>query len=381
MELEVDYVEAAGKGFVCLEGCGYCCLCSPEVERGLVNVFLMDPGLKPALISQGGTHRLKLQGEGGACRFLKDRSCTIYEKRPRYCSSFPFHIHCGTRAQVNVDLSCRGLAGNAKGALGLDGIERSAGRTDALTYAKEVVAKAPVEETLRRSRAAYRRFEEKARERGSYRTQDEIVTALRPLASDLFDRDFLAQATGLPWEDAIQAPYEAAIRVSSAAGFPDYVDETVRSVFETDDIGDLPVYIDPDLGWHLFSIDGSELVQRRLEETGVKETVSRRDVDSIGLRPLEPDARSVLEEYVSLTLSRDIFTGLSYFIVADSGYEIDACQAGLEETVTLATDLWWRASLLSDLAGRKTITARDARDALVFMDMDFLDSQTIGAVI
>lgn len=381
-EPAVDLTEAEGKTFACLEGCGYCCLCSPEVEGGALNVFMMDPALRTAIVPSGGTHRLMLQSESGACRFLKDRSCTIYEKRPRYCSSFPFHIHCGTRAQVNVDLSCRGL-GTAAGpdAQGLDGILRAETRADAISYAREVVSRAPVEETVRRSRSAYRKFETKAREAGVWHGQEAIVGRLAPVVTSLTDRDFLGRAVGIFGGEAVQGPLEEAVSAAPPTELDTFLDETARSVFEAEDVGDLPVYIDSALSWHIFRIDGDEVVQNRLEESGVKEELSRRDAASIGLRLLEASAAKTLQDYLRLVSSRDIFTGLAYYAVADSGYEADADQTAFEELVTLATDLWWRASLIADLGGRSAVSVEDARDAIVFMDMDFLDSQTIGAVI
>jgi Fe-S-cluster containining protein len=54
-------------------------------------------------------YALALKKGQGSCSFLQNGRCEVYAHRPHFCRQFPFHIHVGSRVQVELDLSCRGV--------------------------------------------------------------------------------------------------------------------------------------------------------------------------------------------------------------------------------------------------------------------------------
>jgi Fe-S-cluster containining protein len=47
--------------------------------------------------------------DGGACRFLKDNRCSVYEVRPRQCRSFPFWPDHLKSAEAWAAVPCEGV--------------------------------------------------------------------------------------------------------------------------------------------------------------------------------------------------------------------------------------------------------------------------------
>lgn len=89
--------------FECLPGCGLCCsykvaLLPGELER------IESLGYQKEYFSRGGS----LQKDNGFCVFLgDDKSCSIYDRRPVFCRSFPFYR--ADDGSIDVDLSCPGV--------------------------------------------------------------------------------------------------------------------------------------------------------------------------------------------------------------------------------------------------------------------------------
>jgi len=78
-----------------------CCLCQPELVGGEPAAFEADPRLAEGLTDvhidgrkAEGRNTIKLQGGCGACWYLKDRRCTAYGMRPRFCRQFPRALPC-----------------------------------------------------------------------------------------------------------------------------------------------------------------------------------------------------------------------------------------------------------------------------------------------
>jgi hypothetical protein len=89
-----------------------------------------------------------------------------------------------------------------------------------------------------------------------------------------------------------------------------------------------------------------------------------------------------LRSYLMLAFRRDIFYGM----VAREALVEDVGMVDVARTVAARTavDLWWRAGLLksfADTEGKPQIGKNDAREAVVFMDADLLDSFALGAII
>ena len=108
-EDQVDLSELEGRNFTCTDGCGLCCLCQPELLPNEEKLFRSKFPEMVVLKNEPHRHYAMAMKKGmGSCAFLNDRRCKVYNERPHFCREFPFHIHVGMRAQVQLDLSCRG---------------------------------------------------------------------------------------------------------------------------------------------------------------------------------------------------------------------------------------------------------------------------------
>ncbi|MDQ1372175.1 MAG: hypothetical protein QG582_1090, partial [Candidatus Thermoplasmatota archaeon] len=109
-----DLSELDGLKYACLDGCALCCLCQPELLPEEESRFRADPELSRGIADRHISPdvdgaALRLQGEHGACHFLRGKRCSIYGLRPHYCRAFPLSVFAGWRIQVNANLSCRGM--------------------------------------------------------------------------------------------------------------------------------------------------------------------------------------------------------------------------------------------------------------------------------
>ncbi|MDD1769850.1 MAG: YkgJ family cysteine cluster protein, partial [Methanomassiliicoccales archaeon] len=111
--MPLDLSELSGRKFVCLDNCQLCCLCQPELLEDEERFFKRN--FPDRVVSRRTPHRhtaLAMKQGGGPCIFLDGGRCAVYQQRPHYCRAFPFHIHLSDRAQVELDLSCRGAWGD-----------------------------------------------------------------------------------------------------------------------------------------------------------------------------------------------------------------------------------------------------------------------------
>ncbi|MEM2637797.1 MAG: YkgJ family cysteine cluster protein [Candidatus Hadarchaeales archaeon] len=66
-------------------------LLEKEVEK-ISNITNMHPMQFASPISGAGKFKYKMKRRGGACIFLKNGACTIYEHRPLVCRLYPFFV-------------------------------------------------------------------------------------------------------------------------------------------------------------------------------------------------------------------------------------------------------------------------------------------------
>ncbi|MCU0861815.1 MAG: YkgJ family cysteine cluster protein, partial [Methanomassiliicoccales archaeon] len=151
----LDLSELEGQRFVCLDNCGLCCLCQPELLDSEVQYFKRN--FPQRIVARRSPHRhtaLAMKKGSGPCTFLDKGRCSIYPNRPHYCRQFPFHVHLMDRVQVSLDLSCRGVwqgRGEDATALGLQLVgENERHLRSGLDQAREV----------------HRQFQENCREAG-----------------------------------------------------------------------------------------------------------------------------------------------------------------------------------------------------------------------
>lgn len=341
----LDRRELADKSFTCLPGCGFCCTFQPEVS------VVELRGLRKALpYVQLSMHRdrtyLGLQGDGGACVLLKDRQCSAYEQRPAHCRFFPFHVYFGERAEVYVDLTCRGVVA-APGAT-LDKAFAESG-AEAAALASPEAAEA---------RKAHRLFREKA-------TAEEVwQSPAGALARVVATADVLTEASTLE-------------TLAKAAGEPASADDLVASALEAWDgpVKARPFWLTGDLRWLTFERDGDGLGVLEMQEGGGLERHGR--VDGLARHATPP---APLGDYARLLFGRHVFLGSAYARVDDHGYDFGVEEAIAARAGEIGADLALRARLVAALMPQAT-PLEVAHEVTRFYDADFLDSDTIGAFV
>jgi len=87
----------AGLHFECTF-CGNCCqlpggsvaVSEEEIENMANSLNMEVSDFIPNYCTSGTAKRTLKEQENGACIFLEDKRCTIYEQRPLQCRTFPF---------------------------------------------------------------------------------------------------------------------------------------------------------------------------------------------------------------------------------------------------------------------------------------------------
>ena len=368
---DVDYSEVTGKKAECLDGCGMCCLCQPEVlpaERA----FFKKNHPRCLVRSRGPEpyFALALKNDRGSCVFLNDeRRCRVYDHRTTYCKQFPYHIYVSDHVKVELDLSCRGLW-TGKG-------------PDAITEAKFLVANAQerIEATLPEATEVYHQFYSEAREAGIMSDPSAIRMSVSENISSFTDPMFLGRLLDL-------AEMEAQVDISGAKKdrkidldeLSEAARETAMDSLSSEDLLNLAVYGAEDLSWNVFNADGNTIEWMEIGNDGEFHHKGFADADKIKLQPLEEDGKKVLMDYIAVLNGRDSFLGSVYYLMAENGYEDDLSNAYYGSLATAVLDIMWRASLLDKFFGTG-MGARGIREAIIFYDMDRLDAPTIGAFV
>lgn len=342
--LDVEARELEGKSFACLEGCGFCCTFQPEASQRELALLRqrLKPRALPVVVGDGRTY-LGLQNKCGACTLLERRACQAYDLRPAHCRYFPFHVHFGERAEVYVNLTCRG-------------VEHAPGRDLRSAFEAAVVAVAKADDWAqheREGRATYAEFERHARKAGAW--GDARAVAAEALAApDVGTRGWMERALAKADEDAT----------------PDDMIADALVSFSAADVTKRPFYLAPDLRWLTF--DGpTKLLE--MDERG----------DLVPVRPLPPiegwtDAPIDIAPYLRELVRRDVFAGSVYAIVDEHEYKTSVEEATWFRLAEMAADLDVRARILDAMGvPREEIPAELVR----FYDSTFLDAPTIGGFL
>ena len=368
---DVDYSEVVGKKAECLDGCGMCCLCQPEVlpaERAFFKknhpkCLVKTHGAEPCTA-------LALKNGRGSCVFLNEcRRCKVYDHRTTYCKQYPYHIYVSDHVKVELDLSCRGLW-TGKG-------------PDALTEAKVLVANAAdrIEAALPEATEVYRQFYAAAKEAGVMADPSALRMLVSESISNFSDISFIGRLLEL-------SEMEAQVDISSARKerkidldeLSAAARDTALESLSSDDLLNLPVYGAEDLSWNVFTVDGNTIEWLQIGDDGEFHHKGFADADKITLKPIEEDGKKVLEQYVQVLNGRDSFLGSVYALVDENGYEDDLSNAYYGSLATAVLDVLWRAALLDRFFGTG-MGARGIREAVIFYDMDRLDAPAIGAFV
>jgi len=378
MRFRPEASEVSKLALDCPKGCAYCCLCPPGLLDGEVEAIVgacEDSALTLGKDRMGDSERaVQVQGDRGACSFLDDRRCKVYKSRPHFCRQYPVMVYSGWRIQLSAIRSCRGLVDMPKGT------SKSAKARPLMDLFKtevEALGEAYFAKTLEETRSC---FEEIKDDKGFYASPEDTQRVAMRAANAVGDARAIARTIGL---DAID---EAKARTSILSFFW----EDIEPAFTCPDIIDLPVYNRPDHGWEIFRVGGGhEMSAYTLLENGKMTYKLSRPVSDLRLRPMEPSARAELRKYLELAFKRDVFYG-SVAREAIVG-KVTMNEMAVEMAAGIATDIWWRAGLLSVFgamvhpgkgpSATGPLDARTAKEAVIFMDADLLDSYALGAII
>lgn len=370
-EFDVDYSLVSGKRMECIDGCGMCCLCQPEVlpeERAFFRKNYPD-----RIVTSRGPDRytaLALKKNRGSCVFLDGcRRCQVYQHRTAYCRQFPYHIYVSDRVEVEADLSCRGFwTGNG---------------ADAEAEARGLVANASprIATALREAREVYREFRSNAQEAGVWKDVDYLRLTVDECIDRFADPAFIGSVLSLSETEA-----EMSLGAAMAAKEVD-MDELAEAArdaalesLSSDDPVSLPVYGAEDLSWNVFTVQRGVVEWSQIGDEGDFHHKGFADAADIGLCQPDEDGRRVLVDYLRTLNRRDSFMGGAMYLVDANGYEDDMANAYYGSLATCVLDVLWRASLLDRFFGTGC-GARGIREAVIFYDMDRLDAPAIGAFV
>lgn len=378
--IEMDLSELHGRTYRCVDRCALCCLCQPELLPDEEKNFRETIGL-----AEGVTERhvspdvkgaaIKLRGAHGACYFLKDRRCRIYQDRPHFCRSFPLNVFVGWRIQLNANLSCRGIG--LKG----EGLE-DFGRNLLSEYGKD-----RLRSELEEARNVFTQFIKNCRSTWVSQSFSSVRTAGEALSDELLDTLGLSRL--LTYAEQARTAQNASPRsiVRQVRRTEPETDVAERALidgaelFDLPDLSLLPIYIDERLEWKLFRLVGKEIAGFILMEDGTTEEFSRISPSEVDLLPMDSEARAALRGYLRLVNNRDCFMGHAAYLCDSEGYAYNFAQVYLGALATNSMDLWWRSSLLATIDGKDLLGEKEIREGIVFFDMDLLDLPTIGAFI
>ena len=369
-EYEVDYSEVVGRKAECLEGCGLCCMCQPEVLP-LEKPFFQQHYPEALVRSRTPEHyqALALKKGRGSCVFLKeDRHCRVYDHRTAYCRQFPYHIYVSDRVKVELDLSCRGLW-TGKG-------------NDALTEAKALIKAADdrIRKALPDAARVYREFYGYCREAGVMKDPSVLRMSVSESLDSFTDPGFLSKVLAMAeLEPQMSLPHGR----DAAADLP-ALEEAARGAalesISSDDPLSVPIYSSEDQSWNVFMEEKGVIEWMVADDQGEFHHRDFEDTAKIPLRFPDKEGRDVLADYIRTLNGRDSFMGSAFYLVDANGYEDDLANAYYGCLATAVLDVMWRACLL-DRFFHTGLGARGLREAIIFYDMDRLDAPAIGAFV
>lgn len=369
--LPLDLSELEGRRFVCQDPCKLCCLCQPECLPGEVDFFKRNHPNR--LVLKKDPHRhyaLALKKGQGSCSFLKDGRCEVYPHRPHFCRQFPFHIHVGSRAQVELDLSCRGVW--------LDQGEEAMAEGLRLVQDNEP----EIRRTLKESVPVYREFTLNCIEAGLDVDVGKARSQVAARLDELTDLRLIASLLeGSVEEEELSIPDLKAkpmLDGKTMAELSHSALEMVADSMAADELFQAPVYCAPDGSWNLFRVLGQTVEWHIMDTEGDVRRKGELPIKDIKLRQPEGRDRQVLRDYLKMLNNRDSFMGYAFYLMDEYDYEDPWPNVYGGVLSTSVLDLLWRTSLLSAFfPGMKD--GERMREGIIFYDMDRLDAPTLGA--
>jgi len=371
--LPLDLSELEGRRFVCQDPCKLCCLCQPECLPEEVDFFKKNYPNRLVLKKEPHKHyALALKKGQGSCSFLQGVRCEVYPHRPHFCRQFPFHIHVGSRAQIELDLSCRGVwLGQGEDAM-----------TEGLRMVQE--KEAEIRRTLKESVPVYREFTLNCQEAGLEIDVGKVRSQVAARLDELTDLRLIASLLEESVEeDELSIPGLKAkplLDTKTMGELSHSALEMVTDSMAADELFQAPVYCAPDGSWNLFRVLGQKVEWHVL---GVEGDVTKRGelpIKDIKLQQPEGRDRQVLRDYLKILNDRDSFMGYAFYLMDDYDYEDPWPNVYGGVLSTSVLDLLWRTALLAAFfPGMKD--GERMREGIIFYDMDRLDAPTLGAFI
>jgi len=379
--METDLTELEGISYECIDDCALCCLCQPELDMKELMHF-RKAGLEEGLTTehvQGFVSdeptAVKMQGGNGACHFLKERRCTVYEKRPKFCRQFPVRIHALHRIQLNANLSCPGLK---KGGNSL--LELGSGILKSISEKKLDIIMSDVGDRIHW-------FEDHAKNLGTHRPPDKLRSMggmIIPLLENVEGiGKVLAFVNSEP--DIGTMPPEEILNLIEETHAPDDLEEIAingnYSLLELDDPAWLPVYVDDELKWNAFRSGEGKVHWMNLEENGTLTMKRSFDLTETGLLSANDEAMKTFGEYGALLNTRDHFLGYAYHVSAIQHFRYDLLTVYLGLLSTTMLDVWWRAGLIARMNGADSLDGKLAGEGIRAYDMTCLALPTMGEFV
>ena len=368
--VEIDYSELTGRKVECIPECGLCCLCQPEVLSNEKDFFVKNHPTALVRNKYPDDHlALALKKGRGSCVFLKDRRCTVYQKRPTYCRQFPYHFYVGERIKIELDLSCRGIW-TGRG-------------VDAIADVKPIVDAADrrLMDALREASGVYREFYSNCKEAGVMGDPAGIRASVSKYIDRFTDLKFIGNVMESSFEDPVMSLDTVAKdnevdmdELEEAAK-----DAALGSMTSQDPLS-VPIYCDGSWNWNIFMASGNKIEWKVIDDDGDIHDKARADPSDIQFLPLEQSGAKILKDYVSILNQRDSMLGNVYYMMDDWGYEDDMSNTYFGAVSVTVLDLLWRSSMLTHFMGTG-MSAAGITEAVIFYDMDRLDAPTIGAFV
>jgi len=382
-EFRIDMHELEGRSFRCVADCALCCFCQPELSEVELEEFLKCASLSKGLTTEHITgyitekpNAISLQGGCGACYFLKNRRCTIYDQRPQMCRQFPIHIHALDRIQLNLNLSCRGIS--------------SCDGNSLVEYASVILGRIPhesISDQLDVTRKNLLEFHERCRDYGIFQSPERLVEAANQILPIISEPDGIGRLITFTGENPKIGDMTISELVNSIRSKPllAELDEFARDAnyfqFELENPAWLPLYIDEKLNLNTFSSQDRRIEWLELAEEGTLKLQNKFELDEIHLLELSEEALAVFTEYAKVLIGRDHFRGYAYHVCNDYGMNDDLLTVYLGVLANTMLDLWWRSSLIGKIHGKTGISRDLAKEGIISFDMDILDAPTIGAFL
>ena len=375
--MNIDFSELKGRRFRCLKNCALCCSFQPELTGSEIEFFTKNEKTSSNVVvknkEDNKRYFFKLQKGRGACVFLKDRLCSIFDSRLWMCHQFPFQIYVGETVQVSCILSCRGLCVN-------DG-------EDAIDVAKETLScydRSRLKQELSKTRKRYEEFRNLAKTNNTYADRREAVNAADLVIPLMLQKDDLSSIlTFIEDDDSLNEVSKKNIvplikETKPEIDIDEVCEDNCGRMFSRD-VSELPTYATPSLEWRVLSMDGDKILESNLNDNGDIHTVRSAKFHRPYLNPLDKESKKVLMSYLILINNREKTYGDAANLILPE-CSVSLIKAYIYTIVLHTINVWLRAGVFSALR-KEDVSKEIMEEAIISYDSECYSPQTLGAVI